>query len=113
ELAVEREVADRAATARELAVDAAHGLAVETLHGAKLEIDVEIDVLGLGLGLGLAARNRRFEEAAAVKHVAAHRHLHHAIGAALRAQRSAITVGRRIDREVRIQEIAVLVDLER
>ena len=65
---------------RQLGIDAAHRLAVVAGDRAELDVEIEIDVLGLALGVGFLARDRRLEEAAAVEHVAAHRHLHDAVG---------------------------------
>ena len=113
DLAGERKVLHDAVAARQFAIDAAQGLAVEAGDRAELEIDIEVDVLGLALGVGLLAGDRRFEEAAAVEHVAAHRDLDDAVGAALGLQRGLVAFGRRVGREVRIQEVAVLVDFQR
>ena len=113
DLAVQRKILDDAAAPRHLGVDAAQRLAIEAGHRTELEVDVEVEVLGLALGIGLLAGDRRFEEAAAVEHVAAYRRLHHAVGPALRLQRGLVAFRRRIGREVRIDEIAVLVDFQR
>src|SRR5207247_5491303 len=94
----------------ELAVDAADSLAIEAHHRAKLEIDVEVSVLSLALAV---ACYRRFQEAPTVEHVAAHGDLHDAVRTSLGLQGGLVPVGRRIGREVRVHQVAVLVDLER
>ena len=82
-------------------------------HRAELQVDVEIDIPGLTLGVGFLARNRCLEKAATIEHIAAHRHLQHAVGAALGFQRGLVAFGRRIGREVGVHQIAVLIDLQR
>src|SRR5712675_2264888 len=83
ELAGQGKMPDDAVAPRDLAIDAAQRLAVEARDRAELEVDVEIKVLGLALGVGFLAGDRRFEEAAAVEHVAPHRYFHDTVGGAL------------------------------
>ena len=77
-------VADHAAAPRNLQIDAAHRFAVVARHRAELQVELEVaDPLLL---VRTAAADRRLDEAAAIEHVAAHRHLQRAVLRALCAQ---------------------------
>src|SRR5262249_22287685 len=114
DFAAQREGPDYPAAPRELQVDATHRLAIVARNRTELQVHIELDILQLAFAVFLAgARDRRFEEAAAVEPLAAHGHLDDAVRAPFGPQRSLIAFSRRIGREVRVQEVTVPVDLQR
>src|SRR4051812_30575736 len=111
-LAAQREISDHAIAPRQLTIEAAQSLAEITGDSTELQIEIDIDILGLALGVCLPARNRRFDEAATVEYVAAHRDFQDAVRTSFGFERGLVALGWRIGREIRREKIAVLVDLQ-
>src|SRR4029079_13797719 len=92
---------DRAAAPRQLQIEAAQGLAVETDDRAELEVEIDIlVVLSLAVARSAAA-HRRLDEAAAVIDVAAYGHAQRAVGAAVGLERRLVAVGQAEHGEIR------------
>ena len=100
---------NRAAAARDPQVETAQRLAMEADDGA--ELDVEIDILVMLL-LVVGAGQRRLEEAAAVKELAAHRNAQRAVWATIGFKRSLVAVGKAEDREACGLNLARGIDLD-
>ncbi len=108
-LARQRKGFECAAPARQLDFEAAHSLTIESRDRADLGVD--IDIADLLLGLAVIARQRAFDEASAIEHIAAQRHLERSVLRAVSPQRRLVAFGRGESREIDADQLVVLIDL--
>src|SRR6185437_3327786 len=92
DLGAHQEIADAAAAAAELEIEAAQGFAVTADDGAELDVEIEIGELALAL-FGLGAGKRGLYDIAAVENIAAHDHAQHTVVAAIGLERDLVAVG--------------------
>ena len=109
---IEAERADLPGASRQAQLDVAQDLAVVADQRAHLEIEVDV---ARGRFRVVTARTRHggLHEAAAVIDLAAHRHLHGAVGRALGLHRGFVAVGKREAREIGEHDLALVVHLDR